>query len=55
MSDQDIAAVLTFIRSEWGNTASPVKPEQVKKLRDATADRSTPWTEPELLALPVAD
>jgi len=55
LSDQDIAAVLTFVRSEWGNSAPVVKPEQVKKIRDATADRSTPWTEAELLKLSERD
>lgn len=55
LSDQDVAAVLTFIRSEWGNNAPPVKPDQVKKIRDATADRSTPWTETELLKIPEKD
>jgi mono/diheme cytochrome c family protein len=27
--DKHIAAVLTYIRSAWGNNATPVKPEQV--------------------------
>jgi mono/diheme cytochrome c family protein len=55
LSDQDVAAVLTFVRSEWGNTASPVKPEEVKRLREATTDRGMPWTEAELLKFPLAD
>ena len=33
MSDQDIADVLTYIRSNFGNKAGAVKPEQVKALR----------------------
>jgi mono/diheme cytochrome c family protein len=52
MSDAQIAAVATHIRSSWGNKASSVTPEQVKAIRDATANRSTSWTAPELLALP---
>jgi mono/diheme cytochrome c family protein len=33
MSDEDVAAVLTYIRNSFGNTAPPVLPEQVKMLR----------------------
>lgn len=33
MSDEDIAAVLTYIRSNFGNNAPTVTPEQVKALR----------------------
>jgi mono/diheme cytochrome c family protein len=52
MSDADIAAVLTYIRSTWGNKAPPVKAEEVKAVRDATAGRTTAWTAPELLTIP---
>jgi mono/diheme cytochrome c family protein len=52
MSDAQIAAVVTHIRNSWGNKASPVMPEQVKAIRDATSNRTTSWTAPELLALP---
>lgn len=52
MSDADIAAVATFIRSTWGNKAPPVTPEQVRAVREATASRTTAWTAPELLATP---
>ncbi len=33
-SDEQIAAVLTYVRSNFGNDASPVAPEQVAALRD---------------------
>lgn len=33
MSDEDIAAVLTYVRSNFGNTSGPVTPEEVKALR----------------------
>jgi mono/diheme cytochrome c family protein len=52
LSDEQIANVLTYVRSEWGNKASPVKPEQVKQVRDGTASRAIPWTAPELQQLP---
>ena len=55
LSDEDLAAVITFIRGnkEWGNNASPVTPAQVKAVRDQIKDHSEPWTEAELLATPV--
>ena len=36
MSDKDIAAVVTFIRSGWGNKAPATTPEQVAPLRAST-------------------
>jgi mono/diheme cytochrome c family protein len=52
-NDQRISEVLTFIRAEWGNTASPITAEQVTAIRTgAAAGRSNAWTAPELLALP---
>lgn len=35
LTDKQIADVLTFIRSTWGNKASSVKPEDVGKIRKA--------------------
>lgn len=57
LTDEDIAAVITFVRgnAEWGNTAGPALPAQVKVIRDATAGRGGAWTAPELLAIPVKD
>jgi mono/diheme cytochrome c family protein/glucose/arabinose dehydrogenase len=51
LSDDEVAAVLTYIRREWGQTGSPVDPATVKNVRAQTADRRTPWTNAELLAL----
>jgi mono/diheme cytochrome c family protein len=34
LSDDEIAAVLTYVRQDWGNKAPPVTPEQVKAIRD---------------------
>jgi mono/diheme cytochrome c family protein len=47
-NDVQIAAVTTHIRSQWGNTASPVTPELVAKVRAATSSRTTMWTWDEL-------
>jgi len=51
LSDEELAAVLTFIRSnkEWGNAAPPVTAEQVKAIRDQTANRFSQWFVTELL------
>jgi mono/diheme cytochrome c family protein len=47
LTDDDIAAALTYVRRNWDHAASPVAPELVKEIR-ATA-RPLPWTERELL------
>lgn len=52
LEDAQIAAVLTYIRREWGHTAEPVSPEAVARQRAATAERTEAWTAAELLALP---
>jgi mono/diheme cytochrome c family protein len=46
--DLQIAAVLTYVRSQWGNSASAVTPEQVARVRAATSSRTTMWTWEEL-------
>ena len=54
LNDDQIAAVLTYVRREWGQTGTPVDPETVKTVRAATSGRARPWTETELMALPGA-
>lgn len=51
MSDDEIAAALSWTRSQWGNAAAAVAPRLVADLRLRHADRSTPWTPAELRAL----
>lgn len=48
LSDDQIAAVLTYIRREWGHTASPVSSAEVKEVRGMTASRKVPWNETDL-------
>ena len=48
LSDEQIAAILTYERSSWGNTASAVTVAEVAAVRKATAARTTPWTITEL-------
>jgi len=49
LKDEEMAAVLTYVRNSWGNKASPVSPETVKKVREANKDRSNFWKPEELL------
>jgi mono/diheme cytochrome c family protein/HEAT repeat protein len=51
LSDDQIAAVLTYVRRAWGNQASPVDPAAVANVRKQTTGRTRPWTEKELLEL----
>ncbi|MBC2669769.1 c-type cytochrome [Novosphingobium piscinae] len=48
MSDEDVAAVLTFVRQSWGNTGTPLPPAAVKEWRLAFAHRTTPWSEKDI-------
>jgi mono/diheme cytochrome c family protein len=42
LTDRDIADVLTFVRSSWGNRAPAVTADQVKTLRHTTGARPQP-------------
>ncbi len=57
LSDQQIAAVLTYVRqnADWGNKAPAVTPEQVAAVREKIANRSQPFTAPELLSISPAE
>ncbi len=49
LPDDDIAAVLTYVRRNWDHGASAVEPRTITKLRATT--RPIPWTERELLKI----
>jgi mono/diheme cytochrome c family protein len=51
LPDEDLAAVLTYIRQSWGNKASAVTPEQVKAVRAEVGNRTQPWTVEQLNAI----
>jgi PA14 domain len=51
LPDDQLAAILTYVRSAWGNQAGPVTAEQVKTIRASVTDRMTPWTAEEILKL----
>ena len=48
LNDDQIAAVLTYVRREWGNTGSPVPSDDVTEIRGLTKTRAKPWTDAEL-------
>ena len=48
MTDAQIAAVLTYVRREWGQTATAIDAAAVGEIRKATAGRARPWTAEEL-------
>jgi len=50
LKDEELAAVLTFVRNTWGNKAAPVTADSVKRVRDQTISRTTFWKPDELLA-----
>src|ERR1700736_2360903 len=55
LTDQKIADVLTYERSEWGNNPSPVTAEQIAALRTPLASHPESFTEPDILAVPALD
>ena len=55
LTDKQIADVLTYERSEWGNTASPVTAEQIAALRKELANHPNSYSEPEILGAPDED
>ncbi len=51
LGDAEIAAVLTYVRRAWGQTASPIDPPMVQQIRAATPGRTRAWTPAELAAI----
>ncbi|MGY8719480.1 MAG: c-type cytochrome, partial [Verrucomicrobiia bacterium] len=49
LKDDELAAVLTYVRNAFGNKASPIKPNQIKKVRDSIADHPGMYNPAELL------
>ena len=50
LSDAEIAAVTSYVRKQWGNTASPINQTTVATEREATKAHDRPWTGGEELA-----
>jgi mono/diheme cytochrome c family protein len=51
LSDQEVAAVLTYVRRAWGNTESPVDSAFVAEIRGVTTGRDRPYSVEELTAI----
>src|SRR4029453_17072515 len=47
-NDQWIANIASFVRNNFGNTASFITPEDVARVRASTSTRKAPWTHAEL-------
>jgi mono/diheme cytochrome c family protein len=54
-TDAQLSAILTYIRSDWGNNAPPVPPEAVKQMREELKDRKDQWTFAEITKMPGKD
>ena len=54
LNDEQVAAVLTYIRNSWGNKAPRVTVEQVQKVRKELQTRTDQYTVEELQKLPEA-
>ncbi len=52
LSEKKIAAVASYVRASWGNSAPEISVAKVAALKKELASRTAPWTEAELLAIP---
>lgn len=52
LSDADVAALLTFIRTKFGEPSEPISAETVHQVRTTHKDRTDYWSVEELLAEP---
>jgi len=55
LTDAQIAGILTYVRSSWGNEAGAVTVDQVKALREKYKERMNAWKSAELLAIPAEE
>src|ERR1700726_1772734 len=51
-TDSQLAAILTYVRSDWGNNAPPITADMVKQIRGEFKDRKEQWTCPEIEKMP---
>jgi len=49
LNDEEVAAVLTYVRNSFGNQASPITPAKVKEVRAATKNKTGFYSPAELL------
>lgn len=43
VDDRELAAILSYIRGQWGNAAPPVTADDVRAGRELSKDRRGPW------------
>jgi mono/diheme cytochrome c family protein len=48
LSDEELAAVLTYVRREWENDGTPLTPTEITATRAKISGRTTAWTASEL-------
>jgi len=53
LSDDQIAAVLSYVRTNFGNKAGAVTAAEVRAVREAEKARTAMWTQAELEKIPV--
>lgn len=51
LNDTEVAAVLTYVRNSFGNKASPISPDLVKKVREEVKGKEGFWSPSELLKM----
>ena len=49
LKDDEVAAVLTYVRNSFGNSAPPVKPEAVSRIREEIKSKAGFYTVEDLL------
>ncbi len=52
LSDEEMASLLSFVRSRWGGPSAPITRETVRRVRAEAGKRTRYWTVEELLATP---
>jgi len=52
LPDADLANVLTYIRSSWGNKAGEVTADDIKAIRASMGAHGQPMTQEQLMAMP---
>jgi hypothetical protein len=49
LNDEELAAVLTYVRNSWGNSASAITPEMVRRVAEENRGKVGMWTVEDLL------
>ena len=49
LKDDELAAVLTYVRNSWSNKAGAISPKDVAKVRAATKDQKMMYNPADLL------